>query len=41
MLTYQPISHYWVLQWSELAIFLGAAIALSGFCLSWIRHRLA
>jgi len=41
VLTYQPIGHYWVLQWTELAIFLGAAVVLSGFCLWWIRHRLA
>jgi len=39
-LTYQPISHYWALQWIELAIFLGAAVALSGFCLWWVRRRL-
>ena len=39
VLSYQPISHYWLLQWSELAIFLGAAIALSGFCLWWVRCR--
>jgi len=41
VLTYQPISHYWALQWCELAIFLGAAIALSGFCLWWVRRRVA
>jgi len=41
LLTYQPISHYWALQWTELAIFLGAAVILSGFCLWWVRHRLA
>jgi hypothetical protein len=41
VLTYQPISHYWALQWTELAIFLGAAVILSGFCLWWVRRRLA
>ena len=40
VLTYQPISHYWALQWTELAIFLGAAVALSGLCLWWVRRRL-
>jgi hypothetical protein len=40
VLTYQPIGHYWALQWTELAIFLGAAVALSGLCLWWIRRRL-
>jgi hypothetical protein len=40
VLTYQPISHYWALQWTELAIFLGAAAILSGFCLWWVRRRL-
>ena len=39
VLTYQPISHYWALQWWELAVYLGAAIALSSFCLWWIRRR--
>ncbi len=41
VLTYQPIGHYWALQWIELAIFLGAAVILSGFCLWWVRNRLA
>jgi hypothetical protein len=40
VLTYQPIGHYWALQWIELAIFLGAAVALSGLCLWWVRRRL-
>jgi hypothetical protein len=40
VLTYQPIGHYWALQWTELAIFLGAAVVLSGFCLWWVRRRL-
>jgi hypothetical protein len=39
-LTYQPISHYWALQWTELAIFLAAAAVLSGFCVWWVRSRL-
>jgi hypothetical protein len=40
VLTYQPIAHYWALQWIELAIFLGAAVALSGLCLWWVCRRL-
>jgi hypothetical protein len=40
VLTYQPISHYWALQWTELAIFVGAAAVLSGFCVWWVRRRL-
>ena len=35
MLTYQPIRHHWAIQWSELGVFLGAAVALSGFCTWW------
>jgi hypothetical protein len=41
MLSYQPINHYWTLQWLEMGIFLGAAVILSGFCLWWVRHRLS
>jgi hypothetical protein len=40
LLAYQPIGHYWALQWLELAIFLGAAVLLSGFCLWWVRRRM-
>jgi len=39
--TYQPTSRYWDFQWSELAIFLGAAAVLSGFCIWWVRRRLS
>jgi hypothetical protein len=37
--TYQPPSHYWLLQWCEMAIFLAAALALAAFCFWWIRRR--
>jgi hypothetical protein len=37
--TYQPANRYWALQWYELAIFLGAALILSGLCLWWVRQR--
>ncbi|MGH9091427.1 MAG: ABC transporter permease [Acidimicrobiales bacterium] len=40
VLVYHPIGHYWALQWTELGAFLGAAIALSAFCLWWVRCRL-
>lgn len=39
--TYQPAGRYWAFQLYELAIFLGAALILSGFCFWWIRRRLA
>ena len=41
VVTYQPGSRYWTFQWYELAIFLGLAVLLSGFCLWWVRRRLA
>jgi hypothetical protein len=37
-LAYQPASHYWPLQWYELAIFLGAALVLAAACLWRIRR---
>ena len=41
VVTYQPANRYWAFQWYELAIFLGAALIVSGVCLSWVRRRLA
>ena len=41
VLVYQPASRYWTFQWYEMAIFLGLAILLSGFCLWWVRRRVA
>jgi hypothetical protein len=38
LVTYQPGSHYWLMQWYELAIFLGLSIVLGGFCFWWIRR---
>jgi hypothetical protein len=38
--SYQPAKHYWPFQWIELALFLGATLALSGFCFWWLRRRL-
>jgi hypothetical protein len=40
-LIFQPISRYWIFQWCELGIFLGAAVLLAGFCFWWVRRRLA
>lgn len=40
VVTYQPVSHYWPLQWCEFAIFAGAALLLSGCCLWWARKRI-
>jgi len=37
---YQPASRYWLFQWYELAIFLGAALVLGGLCFWWVRRRL-
>jgi ABC-type transport system involved in multi-copper enzyme maturation permease subunit len=39
LVTYQPASRYWALQWYETAIFLAAALVLAGFCIWWIRRR--
>ena len=40
VVTYQPPSHYWPLQWSEAAIFVALAIALGAACVWWVRRRL-
>lgn len=39
LVTYQPSSHYWALQWAELAIYGAAALLLGAFCVWWIRRR--
>jgi hypothetical protein len=41
VVTYQPGSHYWTLQWYETAIFLGLAVVLAGLSFLWIRRPLA
>ncbi len=41
VLTYQPINHYWPIQWCEFGIFLIAALLLGGFCLWRVRGRVA
>jgi hypothetical protein len=40
MVTYQPASRYWALQWAETGIFVALALVLAGFCFWWIRRRL-
>ncbi|MGW6641661.1 transporter [Streptomyces iakyrus] len=37
--TYQPAGNFWALQWAETGLFLGLALALTGFCVWWIRRR--
>ncbi|MEV7525422.1 transporter [Streptomyces sp. NPDC091371] len=38
--TYQPAGNFWPLQWVESGLYLGVALALSGFCVWWLRRRL-
>jgi hypothetical protein len=38
LVTYQPGSRYWPMQWCELTIFLSLSIVLGGFCFWWIRR---
>jgi len=38
VVTYQPASRYWPLQWYELALYVGAALVLAGLCLWRVRH---
>lgn len=38
LVTYQPASRYWDLQWYEAAIFFGLAAIFAGLCFLWI-HR--
>ena len=38
LVTYQPGSRYWPMQWYELAIFLSLSVVLGGFCFWWIRR---
>ncbi|MGH3258504.1 MAG: ABC transporter permease [Streptosporangiaceae bacterium] len=39
LLTYQPASRYWPLQWYETAIYLTTALTLTGICFWWIGRR--
>lgn len=40
-IVFQPISHFWRLQWTEAGLFLGLSGLLTGFCFWWTRRRLA
>jgi hypothetical protein len=40
VVTYQPLSRYWPLQWDETLIFTGLAIVLAGVCFWQVRRRL-
>lgn len=39
VVSYQPGNRYWPFQWSELAIYLGIAVLLAGFCVWRIRRH--
>ena len=41
VVTYQPLSRYWPLQWEETLIFTGLALILVGVCFWQVRRRLA
>ena len=38
-ITYQPASRYWPFQWTETAIYLALALALTGYCFRRLNHR--
>jgi hypothetical protein len=38
LVTYQPESRFWAFQWYEMAIFIGLAAVVAGFCFVWIRR---
>jgi hypothetical protein len=40
VVTYQPLSRYWPLQWDETLIFTGLAILLAGLCFWRVRRSL-
>ncbi len=40
VVTYQPLSRYWPLQWDETLIFIGLAIVLAGLCFWRVRRSL-
>ncbi len=40
VVSYQPPSRYWPLQWTEAAIFVALAVALGVGCVWWLRRRL-
>jgi hypothetical protein len=38
LITYQPASHFWSIQWYETAIFLAVALLLAGLCVLRVRR---
>lgn len=38
LLTYQPASRFWLLQWLETGILTAAAVLLAAFCYWWVRR---
>jgi hypothetical protein len=40
IVSYQPASHYWGLQWEETVVFVAMALALLGFSFWWVHHRI-
>jgi hypothetical protein len=41
VVTYQPASRYWPLQWYETGLYLAVALILAGFCFWRVRRRLS
>ena len=41
VVTYQPTSRYWALQWIESGIYLALALALTGYCFWHLGRRLS
>ncbi len=39
VVSYQPASRFWELQWVETGVFLALAVVLAGFCAWWISRR--
>ena len=40
-ISYQPASRYWAFQWTETAIYLALALALTGYCFRRLSRRLS
>ena len=38
---YHPAEQFWAMQWAEAGVFTALALALAGFCVWWVRRRLA
>jgi len=41
VVTYQPASRYWPLQWYETGLYLAVALILAAFCFWRVRRRLS